>query len=171
MRTAAFDSVIRRTVVATGVAAALALSAPAQAAPMGPVGPAASVSAPGLPLVQVKNGRKAAGIAAIAGLTALGIGAAIASQNRGYYGGGGYYAQPSYGYAQPSYGYYGQPAYGYEEAPVVVEAPAYGYYAPAPVYVAPYGDDIPTYDYRPPRRHHAGGPAKRQMDNFRDAYR
>jgi hypothetical protein len=39
------------------------------------------------------------------------IGSAVAA--RPYYGGGYYYAEPSYGYAQPSYGYYDAPVAGY----------------------------------------------------------
>lgn len=158
-----------RTVVVAALAAALATSAvPAVAAPMSAAAAGGLAGQSSLPIVQVKNGRNAAIFGALAGVAALGVGAAIASRNSydNGYGGGYGYSQPGY-YAQP------QPSYGYYGGPVAVEEPVYGYDEPAAVYAAPryYEEPIVTYDNRPVRRHHAGGPAKRQMDNFRDSYR
>ncbi len=172
-----------RNAVIAAVATAMAATAlPAAAAPFSAVAGQDLATQSSLPIVQVRNGRNAAVFGAIAGVTALGIGAALASRNRYDNGYGAGYA-PGYGqgYAQgyaPGYapgGYYEQPgpAYGYYGAPVAVEEPSYGYYEPAPVYGRPryYEEPIVTYDNRPARRHHAGGPAKRQIDNFRDSYR
>jgi hypothetical protein len=115
------------------------------------------------PIVQVRNGSKAAAIAIIGGIAALGVGAAIASQGRrsdpGYGYNGGYapayapppqpYDEPQPGYA-PSADYY--PSGGYEEEePYYVPAPPpvyypgrrarYGYGAPAEtIYHDPYGN-------------------------------
>lgn len=161
----------RRVVIAAVATAMAATALPAVAAPMSAAGARGLATQSSLPIVQVRNGRNAAIIGAIAGVTALGIGAAIASRNND--GGYGYgYAQPGY---QPQPGYYAQPqpSYGYYGGPVAVDEPVYGYDEPAPAYAAPryYEEPIVTYDNRPIRRHHAGGPGKRQMDNFRDAYR
>ncbi len=158
--------VTSRNAVAGLIAATLAATAiPATAAPLAPATAGGFTAGSTLPIVQVRKGRNAAAIAAIAGITALGVGAAIASRNNGYYG-GGYYDDPGYAYGAPAYGY---------GAPVVVEEPSYGYggYHAAPVYAAPryYEEPIVTYDRRPITRHHAGGPGKRSMDSFRDAYR
>lgn len=162
---------IARNAVLAAVATAMAATAlPAAAAPMSAAAAGGISTASSLPIVQVKNGRNAAIIGAIAGVTALGVGAAIASRNR-YDDGYGYgYQQPGY-YAQPA-PVYGGGLYG---GPVVVEQPqvyggGYGpgrYYRDAPYYEGP----IVTYDNRPTRRHHAGGPGKRNIDNFRDSYR
>jgi hypothetical protein len=90
-------------------------------------------------IIKVSGGRKAA-FAIIGGIAALGVGAAIASQNRrqdyGYGGGGGYgygggYA-PSYE-PEPSYAlepYYPQPRTYY--APSAAYEPDEPYYAPTP---------------------------------------
>jgi hypothetical protein len=53
------------------------------------------------------------GVAAGVAAGAL-IGSAVAARPYGYYGGGGYYADPGYGYYEApvaSYGYYGAPYY------------------------------------------------------------
>ena len=170
-----------RTAVLAAVATAMAATAlPAAAAPLSAAAAGGFSSASSLPIVQVKNGRNAAIFGALAGVTALGVGAAIASRNQydgygyeqqGYYQQQGYYGRPGY-YAQPA-PVYGGGMYG---GPVVVEEPqvyggGYGpgrYYRGGPTY---YEEPIVTYDNRPTRRHHAGGPGKRNIDNFRDGYR
>jgi hypothetical protein len=175
----------RRTLVAGVATLSLAAALPASAGPL-PIAAARAVPMAATPavggafdgasIVKVRNGRNATAAAIAGGIAVLGLGAAaIASQNRsyggGYYGGSpGYYA-PSNAYYAPSGGYYGAPAYAYEEpAPVYVE-PAPVYVDPGPVYATPaYGYGY-GYGPRYPRRHHAGGPGKRSMDNFRDSYR
>ena len=166
-------STFARNAVLAAVASAMAATAlPAAAAPITAAAATGLSGTPDLPIVQVKNGRNAAIIGAIAGVTALGVGAAIASRNQyddGYYAQPGYPAQPGY-YAQPAQ-VYGGGMYG---GPVVAEPPVYGYgYGPGRYYRgSPYYEEpIVTYDNRPQRRHHAGGPGKRNIDNFRDGYR
>ncbi|WP_293866275.1 hypothetical protein [uncultured Alsobacter sp.] len=180
------SSAWRRTLVAGVAAVSLASALPAAAGPM-PVASAAGLTAQpeqsrlvpavadgdfdGAQIVKVRNGRNATAAAIVGGIAALGVGAAIASQNRSYGGGygGGYYAQPQGYYAAPQQGYYA-PAATYYEAPqtYVYEEPAPVYVDPAPAYAPAYGY---TYAPRPSVRHHAGGPGKRQIDSFRDSYR
>jgi hypothetical protein len=107
-------------------------------------------------IIKVSGGRKAA-IAIIGGIAALGVGAAIASQNRRQeysYGGGGYAPsyepEPSYA-PDPSYApepYYPQPRPYY--APSAAYEPDEPYYAPTPppVYYPDYrygGQDDTVY--------------------------
>ena len=87
--------------------------------------------------------RNAAAVAAIAGIAALGIGAAIAAQNSRRFDRG--YVEPGYGsipqtYAQPDS--YADDAFQDDEP--LVTGPAYG----APVYAAP----VSPYGYRPIHR-------------------
>lgn len=182
------SSAWRRTLVAGVAALSLAAALPAAAGPM-PVGSVAGLQATqaqpavadgafdGAQIVKVRNGRNATAAAIVGGIAALGIGAAIASQNRssygggGYYGGNGYYAQPQGYYAAPQQQYYA-PSASYYEAPqtYVYEEPAPVYVQPAPVYAPAYGYGY-GYGPRSSVRHHAGGPGKRQIDSFRDSYR
>jgi hypothetical protein len=75
---------------------------------------ASALAATSVAVVQPAQARDNTGVAVAAGIIGLGVGAALASDHRGYnrgYGGGYYNDYPAYNYPS-SYGYYA-PAYSY----------------------------------------------------------
>jgi hypothetical protein len=81
---------------------------------------ASALAATTVAVVQPAQARDRTGVAVAAGIIGLGVGAAIASDHRGYDRGGYYYNEYPTGYYAPSYNYsygYAQPygySYGYD---------------------------------------------------------
>lgn len=86
--------------------------------------------------------RNAAAVAAIAGIAALGIGAAIAAQNSRRFDRG--YVEPGYGIVPQAYAQPDAYADGFQDDEPLVTGPAYG----VPAYAAP----VHPYGYRPIHR-------------------
>ena len=130
---------------ATGTAAMLIATRPAQAAPWARPTATTALAAGVLPIEHVswRGRRNGALIAGAIGLGVLGIAAAAAASQPRHGYAPGYGHAPGYGYApQPAYGH----SYGYAPvqtyAPAYVEAPAYGY---EPVHGHPYHGYAPVY--------------------------